>query len=242
MRLAGHTYAFRDLPLDAALDRLSAIGFTHVELWLGHCDEPHGAAAVVGQSGLQVQAVSAGGYYRADDDAPTRAFALAEAVGAPTVVLCVRPELAQSLATLTPDGLTVAVENHWDQPLDTSRRVLAALRSAPSLAACLDTGHALAAGERPEDAARSLGPHLAHVHLKDASARTPLQALLGRRLRKRVLDCPPAAFPGTGALEIATLRGRLAEQGFDGWVSCEHEGADPAGALTTLRQAWLDGR
>ena len=211
MRLAGHTYAFRDLPLDAALDRLSAIGFTHVELWLGHCDEPHGAAAVVGQSGLQVQAVSAGGYYRADDDAPTRAFALAEAVGAPTVVLCVRPELAQSLATLTPDGLTVAVENHWDQPLDTSRRVLAALRSAPTLAACLDTGHALAAGERPEDAARSLGP-------------------------------PPAAFPGTGALEIATLRGRLAEQGFDGWVSCEHEGADPAGALTTLRQAWLDGR
>jgi len=240
MRLAGHTYAFRDLPLDTALDGLANIGFTDVELWLGHGDEPARAAATVRASGLGVCAVSAGGFYRADDDTPARAFSLAEAVGAQTVVLCVRPELVQPLARLTPDGLTVAVENHWNQPLDTSHRLLEALRAAPALTACLDTGHALAAGELPEQAARALGGRLTHLHLKDATARTPLQGLLGRRLRKRLLDRPRAAFPGTGALQIQSLRNQLAAQGFDGWVSCEHEGADPAGALTALRQAWLD--
>ncbi len=240
MRLAGHTYAFRDLPLGAALDRLRAIGFADVELWLGHGDDPDRAASVVEGSGIRVCGVSAGGYYRPDDDTPARAFALAAAVGAQTVVLCVRPELVQALARLTPAGLTVAVENHWDQPLDTSRRVLAALRAAPGLTACLDTGHALAAGERPDEAARSLGPHLSHIHLKEAAARTLLQGLLGRRLRKRLLGRPPAAWPGTGALQIPSLQGELAALGFDGCVSCEHEGADPAGALTALRQAWLD--
>ena len=51
MRLAGHTYAFRTLPLDAALMRLAELGFGDVELWLGHATEgPAEAAALLDRS------------------------------------------------------------------------------------------------------------------------------------------------------------------------------------------------
>jgi sugar phosphate isomerase/epimerase len=243
VRLAGHTYAFRSAPLAEALEQLAAIGFSDVEVWLGHCpDGPAAAASILEERGVQACAVSAGGLYREGDDTARRAFELAQALGAPTVVLCVSPDLVGLLAAQKPDGITVAVENHWDQPLDTSARVLAAIHDAPTLAACLDTGHALTAGEPPDAAARTLGKRLAHVHLKDARRRTRLEILLGRRARKRLLRKPEPAFPGEGALDIAQLRETLAAQGFDGWVTCEHEGGEPAAALAALREAWTSTR
>jgi sugar phosphate isomerase/epimerase len=241
MRVAGHTYAFRVLPLAEALDRRAAIGFTDVELWLGHGnDGPEKAAATVERSGLRVRGVSAGGFYRADDDTPRRAVELAQALGAETVVTCVRPQLVSDLARIVPAELTIAVENHWDQPLDTSRRVLSALDRAPNLRACLDTGHALMAGERPDRAIGTLGDRLAHVHLKDGASRTGLQRLLGPKLRKKLQGKPAPVFPGDGDLRIREVHEQLDRIGFDGWVSLEHEGSDVERALSILRQTWLE--
>jgi sugar phosphate isomerase/epimerase len=241
VRLAGHTYAFRNLPLDAALDRLAAIGFTDVELWLGHeSGGPGRAGATVARSGLRVRAVSAGGVYRSGDDAAVRAARLAQAVAAPLVVTCVAPELLAEVVEGVPGDVIVALENHWDQPLDTSTHVLAALAGAraPKLRACLDTGHALMAGEEPGNAVAALGDRLAHVHLKEAALPTRVQRLLGKRLRKRLQGRPGPVFPGDGALRIRELRERLEASGFRGWVSLEHEGADADRALAVLRRAW----
>ncbi len=240
MRLAGHTYAFRLLTLDAALTELAELGFTDAEVWLGHATGGAEAAAVaVERSGLRACAVSAGGYYHAGDDTPLRAAALAQAVGAPTVVSCAAPRLVSELARIVPDELQVAVENHWDQPLATSTDVLGALGDVPSAGACLDTGHALMAGEEPAQAVDRLGARLVHVHLKEAHLRTLTERLLGRKLRKRWQGRPPAVFPGDGALAVAPLRAHLEQIGYDGWVSLEHEGADPGRALSALRQDWL---
>ena len=46
-RLAGHTYAFRDVCLAAALDALTELDFDAVEVWLGHV--PTGAESDAAQ-------------------------------------------------------------------------------------------------------------------------------------------------------------------------------------------------
>ena len=46
MRLAVHTYPFRELPLAAALDQVAGLGIEDVDLWLGHAEpDVDGAAA-----------------------------------------------------------------------------------------------------------------------------------------------------------------------------------------------------
>ena len=238
MRLAAHTYAFRELPLPLALDRLVELGFRDVEVWLGHAEAgPDATAEAVRSAGARARAVSAGGFYAHGDDTPARAFALARALDADTVVGCVAPDLVSELVALVPPGVRFAVENHWYQRLARPREVRAVL-AGNTLAACLDTGHALAAGERPERFAAHLGPRLGHVHLKEGRQPALHERVLGRRLRRRLLVTPEPVFPGTGELDVRALRSALAEIGFDGWVTVEHEGDDPENALTTLATLW----
>jgi inosose dehydratase len=240
VRLAAHTYAFRALPLASALERLVELGFSDVEVWLGHAvTGPEATADMVRSAGAQARAVSAGGFYIRGDDTPARALALAQALDSEVVVGCVAPELVPDLVALIPPNARFAVENHWYQRLARSREVRAALGDT-TLAACLDTGHALAAGERPERFAARLGPRIGHVHLKEGCLPSLRERLLGRRLRRRLLPKPSAVFPGAGDLDIRALRAALAETGFAGWVTVEHEGEDPENALTTLARLWHD--
>ncbi|MEX2049362.1 MAG: sugar phosphate isomerase/epimerase [Gemmatimonadota bacterium] len=240
MWLAGHTYAFRSLRLEDALERLVGLGFHDVELWLGHArDDPDEAVHVVESAGVRVRAVSAGGFYDSHDDTPTRAFALAAALGADVVVMCVAPGLVPQLDRAAPPAIRVAVENHWDQPLARSHEIAAALRTS-RLHACLDTGHALTAGERPEDFAAGLGSRLAHVHLKDGRLPALYERVLGRRLRRRLHGRPEPVVPGTGDLDLRALHAALAGIGFEGCVTVEHEGDRPGEALELLAARWRE--
>ena len=121
MRLAGHTYPYRDRPLEHALDEIAGLGLSTVEVWLGHAADTGHVARAVRERGLDVAAVSAGGIYALDTDVPARAFELAEALGASVVVACVAPPVLDDLGKRTPAGITLCVENHWDQPLARSR-------------------------------------------------------------------------------------------------------------------------
>ena len=240
MRLAGHTYSFRSLPLEAALERLTDLGFADVEVWLGHVPGgADGAAETVRRAGVRVRAVSAGGFYRGDDDTPRRAFDLAGTLGADVVALCVAPPLIPELARLMPPTVRVAVENHWDQPLARSREVAAAIESI-RLEACLDTGHALAAGERPERAAVRLGARLGHVHLKEGRLPSPAERILGRRLRRRLLGKPEPVAAGEGDLDLRAFSDALAQIGFQGSVTVEHEGDRAEQALGLLSDRWRE--
>jgi sugar phosphate isomerase/epimerase len=240
VRLAGHTYAFRSLTLASALDRLSSLGFEEVEVWLGHAPGgPEQAARTVGNAGVRVRAVSAGGFYRSDDLAPTRAFALAEALSVDTVVMCVAPLLVTQLDRSRPSEIRVAVENHWDQQLARAEEVAGAIEST-RLQACLDTGHALAAGEQPEAFAGRLGERVVHVHLKEGRLPTFRRRLLGRRLGRRLLGHLEPTWPGTGDLDLPALRAALVRIGFEGCVTVEHEGDNPGEALATLAARWRE--
>ncbi|HKP19615.1 MAG TPA: sugar phosphate isomerase/epimerase [Gaiellaceae bacterium] len=239
MRLAGHTYAFRRRPLEEALDALSALGLSRVEVWLGHgADGPAAVAEALGRRGLCAAAVSAGGFYRADSDVPARAGALAEGIGAPVVVMCVAPALLAGVPARMPSSVAICVENHWDQPLASPREVGAALRGFPELAACLDTGHALLAGVRPERFVGDLAGRVGHVHMKEARVPSLAVRALGRRARRRLLAKPAPVVPGEGDLNVPRLRDALATAAFEGTITVEHEGDDPEGALRRLLDEW----
>jgi inosose dehydratase len=239
---AGHTYAFRDRSLPAALDAIAALGLDRVEVWLGHVPgAPDGARRELERRGLTPVAVCAGGLYDPGADTLARALALAAAVEVSLIVACVEPSALPSLGAQLPDGVVLCVENHWDQPLARASEVLAAIDGDERLAACLDTGHALLAGADPARFASELGGRLGHVHLKDARRPTPVERLLGRRLRRRLLSRPEPVSAGRGALDVALLHAALAQAGYDGAVSLEAEHADAedaVAALAHLRDTW----
>jgi sugar phosphate isomerase/epimerase len=240
VRIAGHTYPYRDGPLEAALDELANLGFTAVEVWLGHADNgPASVARALEKRGLEAIAVGGGGLYRGDSRGLERAVELAEAVGAPVLVVAdvSRDALPRVVASL-PQGLTVCLENHWDHWLSTPRTVGAALAAAGELAACLDTGHAIDAGVRPDRFARELGTRIRHVHLKEARLPGIAERLLGTRLRRRLGLQPEPVFPGKGSLDVGQLKRTLAEAGYRGAVSIEYEGAESTAALAELLAAW----
>jgi sugar phosphate isomerase/epimerase len=239
MRVAGHTYAYRDRTLADALDELASLGFTAVEVWLGHAAEDlDGAASAVGEVGLEAAAVSAGGFYAAHTDVISRAVDLAQALESPVIVACVAPDVLDFVVARVPAGITLCVENHWDQPLATPRDVRTALAGRPGVAACVDTGHAILVGKEPESFVGELGERVGHVHLKDAAFPSLRERLMGRRLRRRLLPRPEPVAPGTGALDVVRVRRALSGAGYEGTVTVEYEGTEPTLALRRLLAEW----
>jgi sugar phosphate isomerase/epimerase len=240
-RVAAHTYSYRNEPLEVALERISGLGFSAVEIWIGHANDGAGRAAkALSESGLEPVAVSAGGFYDELASSAPRSFELALALGVETVVACIAPQALPRLALALPEGLTLCVENHWDQLVRRPEDVLRLCERRPRmrLAGCLDTGHSILAGIRPEQFAARLGPRLAHVHLKDARRLSPLDALLGPRLRRRLRSKPQPVAPGRGDIDVARLLVELDRIDYRGWISVEDEGADVASALTALKDAF----
>jgi len=235
MRTAVHTYAFRELPLERALDQIVALGCARTELWLGHVGaDPARARAAVEARGLELASVSIGGVYRADAPVLTRVGAVAAKLRAPRIVSCVAPGLLPRLRLAVPPDVELLVENHWEQPLCSPRQVLRELHGVANAGACLDTGHALMAARDPARFTRALGGAVRHVHLKEARLPPPWQRALGRRFRRRLLARPEPVEPGRGALDVGALLDALAECEFDGVLSVEFEGAEPRGALARL--------
>jgi sugar phosphate isomerase/epimerase len=220
---------------------VAALGLTAVEVWLGHWPgPPEQATSALADRGLRAVAVSAGGFYEQDGASPEQALELVRAVAAPSLVACVEPSRLPAIAALLPPDVTLCVENHWDQPLATPRQLVRALAPEASVGACLDTGHALAVGVRPERFVRDLQGRLRHVHLKDAQAPNPVERLAGRRLRRRFLPRPQAVRPGHGGLDLESFAAALAECGYDGAITVEYEGAEPASALAELVARWRE--
>jgi inosose dehydratase len=216
-----------------------SLGLSHVDVWLGHAgDGPDVAARQLRERGLEAAAVSSGGIYAPDSAVIPRGFELAQALGVSVVVASVSPSALEAIADRVPAGVTFCVENHWDHALATSREVSAALGQHPRIAACLDTGHALVAGEAPERAVEALGTRIQHVHLKDAAMAAPLERLIGRRLRSRLLPRPAPVPPGEGALDVAGMRRALDAVGYQGAIAVEYEGNEPTAALAFLLEAW----
>jgi sugar phosphate isomerase/epimerase len=123
--------------------------------------------------------------------------------------------------------VTLAIENH---PERTTAEVLAKIEAGGgTTAATVDTGWWATQGYDPVRAIEELGPHVAHVHLKDVF----------RRGEPHV-----TCRWGEGVVDIEACVRALREIGYDGYLTIEHEPEDhdPSDELVELRrrlEAWL---
>ena len=142
--------------------------------------------------------MSAGGFYDTDSEAIPKTFELAEALAAPVVVACVAPAVLDGAVH---PACSRASRSAWKttgtKPLATAGGVDRVLDLHPGLAGCVDTGHAILAGEAPDRFVAVLGGRVGHVHLKDATFPSLRERLIGRRARRRLLPRPEPITPGS---------------------------------------------
>jgi sugar phosphate isomerase/epimerase len=223
------TYSLRAYSLAEMLACARKAGFRAVELWVGHADHAEGvtgaarARRLADEVGITIQAYSVGGFLGQSPavvaEALESAFAFARALGIDllTGVLDRRSvPLVDGLCRRS--GLRFALENHWYAELARGEDLAAALdATSPLVGAALDTGHVLAAGQRPLGALALLGERVLDVHLKDVVVPGPLQRWVLRR--PRMEGCTVGAGDG----EIERFLGALVERGYAGRVALEDE-------------------
>ncbi|MCL4507925.1 MAG: sugar phosphate isomerase/epimerase [Chloroflexi bacterium] len=108
-------------------------------------------------------------------------------------------------------GVTVALETH--DAFSSARRTATVLREVSSahVGALWDSHHPYRVGETAEEVIDALGPHLVHVHVKDARRRTP-----GNMDWQLVLL-------GEGEVPVREQLQSLVRRQYQGWVCVEWE-------------------
>ena len=105
-------------------------------------------------------------------------------------------------------GLTIALEPIVGRVIGTTATALDALEKVPGLKINFDPSHLQVMGDDTVDAAHKLGPHSAHMHLKDA---------------RGTLDDWAFVPLGAGEIDLAATVEAMIAKGFDGSISIEHE-------------------
>lgn len=134
--------------------------------------------------------------------------------------------LAEGVTAAQERGLEFALEPIVGRVIGTTRGALAAIERAPGLKINFDASHLKPMGDDVTDAARRLAPHVVHMHLKDVTG-TPEDF--------RFVPI------GTGEIDLAAMLGALAEEGYAGPISIEHESHWFAGDRRDIDAVLRDG-
>ena len=124
-----------------------------------------------------------------------------------------RDNIAVSLgevARRAPDGVRVGLETHGDFARGEAAGEIVRLANHPKVALIWDVANSLAAGDSIEESACEVGPHLAHVHLRDA-----------RPVKDHEHWLPVLA--GCGAVSFTAAVNALRELRYEGYISFEWE-------------------
>jgi inosose dehydratase len=234
-----------ELPADRVLGEMSAVGLRATELgptgYLGAT--PDEVRELLSRSGLSL----IGGFLpvpmhiatAADLAEAAAAMDTLAAAGATVVVLAARsadggydhavvltePEWAHLFATLTTlqelaraRGLLPTLHPHVGTAIE-SRDAVLRLLAGSDVPICLDTGHLLLGGMRPEELIALAADRIAHVHLKDVDT-----AVAGRGLA--YIDAVRAGLYrplGAGDLDIPGIIRSLEAAGYRGWYVLEQD-------------------
>ncbi|MCU0512079.1 MAG: sugar phosphate isomerase/epimerase [Anaerolineae bacterium] len=227
------TYAAR---FEALLLEVKAMGFTALDVWLGHLNPAwatpdHIAIArdLLARHGLTV--VSLAGYFGTTAAEVEASCRLAQALG--TTILGGNTALhvqdrPRLVSLLQHYGLKFGIENH---PEKTPADMLAQIGDGGggTIGTAMDTGWYGTQGYDAAQAVRDLGPEvLFHVHLKDV----------------RAAGAHETCRLGTGVVPVAQCVQALRQMGYAGAYSIEHEPElfDPTEdviASLTLLKGWL---
>ena len=220
---------------DALLDEVTALGFGAFDLWTellnpswASDEQVRTAKDLLEHRRLTVPSLAGWfGKTRAEFEAVCD---LAKTLGAPvlggsTALLRDDPEALEDI--LEHYDLRFGYENHPEQtPTELLERIHG---GGGRIGVTLDTGWFGTHGYDAADAIRELGPHLVHVHFKDV-----LEA--GKHETCRF---------GAGVVPLEACAKMLADVGYDGFVSVEHEPEtfDPTAdvrASKALLEEWLN--
>ena len=121
------------------------------------------------------------------------------------VVLCLR-----EIGKRVPSGVRVGMETHGDFARGYSAAEIMRLTDHPNVVLIWDIANSTAAGDSIKDAAREVGPHLAHVHLRDARAEAGQEHWL-------------PVLAGRGTVSFAEAASALRTLTYGGYISFEWE-------------------
>ena len=156
-----------------------------------------------------------------------RACELTRALGTDLIGAGFSGEAATLAPVLREHGVVLAIENH---PERSPQEVLAKIEAGDgTMAATVDTGWWATQGHDPVRALAELGPHVAHVHLKDVL---------------RVGEPHDTCRWGEGIVDVEACVTELRRQGYDGVWTIEHEPEDhdPSDEIASMRrelERWL---
>ncbi len=123
-------------------------------------------------------------------------------------------------------GIQLALEPILNQRIGTTDAMLAAIRRIPNLRVNFDPSHLEVMEHNIPDAAERLGPFVCHVHMKDATG-TP--------------DNFSFVPLGSGNIGFDRMLRTLQAEGYDGYLSVEHEshyfGGDTRPATQVLKES-----
>ena len=244
-RVAASTLTFSRLPLATALESLTKLGCTAVELaahegW-AHVDpvalakDPElaeAAVAAVKRAGVRVIALNAG--FRTSDPvlAHLQVDALADLatrLGATVLTLpagrdappATAARLAPLLATTQAHGITLAVETHIGAVTEDPKAAVALCHALPGLRLTLDPSHYWAGSAQGRDWERVV-PLVAHLHLRDA----------GKGGWPKI-----QMAPGTGDVDWTAVLTALRQAGYAGSLAVEYIDTLPIVGGTTAAAA-----
>ena len=234
MRLGCNTVLFAKQDLAGALARVAWCDYQEVELAAipGMCehvtpeDDPAGVKAQVEQAGLRAVALEAA-MNLADPETHPRFLAvlrLAAALGAEVVNTGgggksddapSERAVHSAISTLAPQaaalGVAMGVKAHVNQAIYNTASALRALDAVPpeGWGINYDASHLYRVGDDVVQAAQTLGPRLASVHIRDT-----LEPVIP-------IGAPSTQIPGRGAIDLASVLGALHSAGYAGPLNLE---------------------
>jgi L-ribulose-5-phosphate 3-epimerase len=216
--------------IDALLGDVRALGFEAVDLWGAHlhpdwATDEHVAAAreSLDRHGLRVATYA----HWVGPATLERACRLTRALGTDTIGGGISGEPSELAPVLRAHGVRVAIENHPERsPAEVLAKIAA---SEGTMAATVDTGWWATQRIDPVAAIEELGPHVAHVHLKDVTTRGEPHVTCAW---------------GDGVVDIEACVRALERIGYEGAFTIEHEPHDhdpseECRAMLAALQGWL---
>lgn len=189
-------------------------GFSDLDVWTGQLnwewatpEHLEAAGRVIRTRGVNV--ISYAGVFGKTREEFEKACAVASAIGAPILsgnTSYRESDRAGLIEALRAHGLVLAIENH---PEKSAEELLAKIGDGADglIGAAIDTGWWGTQGADAADAIRAIGQHVMHVHVKDILA----------------VGAHETCELGVGVVDIEECFTAMAEIGFTGPISIEHE-------------------
>jgi L-ribulose-5-phosphate 3-epimerase len=215
---------------DALLAEVRALGFDTIDLWGAHLSpdwatDEHIVQAAQALLAHGVSVATYGAWVHRDN--LDRACLIARRVGTDVIGGGMSGETVAAVPVLREHGVTLAIENH---PERAPAELLAKIDAGDgALAATVDTGWWATQGYDPAQAIEELGPHVAHVHLKDVF---------------REGEPHESCSWGEGIVDVESCLRALERIGYTGALTIEHEPEDhdPSDEIRAMREkleGWL---